>query len=186
MIMNQNPLTQAVAIVVQELTSFSSEDRHRIVAASMTLLGEAPARFIPEGEADEPRLGQGVQFPAKARNWVQQHRLTVEQINQVFHFGDEGPKIIAHIPGATRKEQVRNAYILCGIGRLLTNGETRFEDTIARGICESDGFFDSTNHMKYMKCSEFTGSREKGWVLTAPGMTLGALLVAQLSKGQGQ
>ena len=136
--MNQNPLTQAVANVVQELTSFSSEDRHRIVAASMTLLGEAPARFVPEGEADEPRLGQVVQFPAKARNWVQQHGLTVEQINQVFHFGDEGPKIIAHIPGATRKEQVRNAYILCGIGRLLTNGETRFEDTIARGICELD------------------------------------------------
>jgi hypothetical protein len=183
MIMNQKPLTQAVATVVQELESFSSEDRHRIVAASMTLLGEAPARFVPEGETDESRLDQRVQFPAKARNWVQQHGLTVEQINQVFHFGDEGPKIIAHIPGATKKEQVRNAYVLCGIGHLLTKGETKFEDKVARGICESGGFFDSTNHMKYMKCSEFTGSREKGWVLTAPGMNLGASLVTQLSKG---
>jgi hypothetical protein len=181
--MNQKPLTQAVANVVQELASFSSEDRHRIVAASMTLLGEAPARFVPEGETDESRLDQGVQFPAKARNWVQQHGLTVEQINQVFYFGDEGPEIIAHIPGATRKEQVRNAYVLCGIRHLLTKGETKFEDKVARGICESGGFFDSTNHMKYMKCSEFTGSREKGWVLTAPGMKLGASLVAQLSKG---
>jgi hypothetical protein len=183
MIMNQKPLTQAVAKVVEELASFSSEDRHRIVAASMTLLGEAPARFVPEGEIDESRLGQSVQFPAKARNWMQQHGLTEEQINQVFHFGDEGPEIIAHIPGASRKEQVRNAYVLCGIGRLLTNGETRFEDKVARGICESGGFFDHTNHMKYMKCSEFTGSREKGWVLTAPGMNLGASLVTQLSKG---
>ena len=181
--MNQKSLTQAVANVVQELESFSSEDRHRIVAASMTLLGEAAARFVPEGETDESRLNQGVKFPAKARNWMQQHGLTVEQIDQVFHFGDEGPEIIAHIPGAIRREQVRNAYVLCGIGRLLAKGETKFEDKVARGICESGGFFDSTNHMKYMKCSEFTGSREKGWVLTAPGMNLGASLVTQLSRG---
>lgn len=181
--MSQNPLTQAVANIVQELTNFSSEDRHRIVAASMTLLGEAPARFVPEGEIDESRVAQGMQFPAKARSWVQQHGLTMEQITRVFHFGNEGPEIIAQIPGATRREQVRNAYILCGIGRLLANAETRFEDNVARGVCEAGGFFDSTNHMKYMKCSEFTGSRDKGWVLTAPGMNLGASLVSQLSKG---
>jgi hypothetical protein len=183
MIMNQKPLTQAVANIVQELTSFSSEDRHRIVAACMTLLGVAPTRFVPEGESDESRPCHSVQFPAKARNWVNQHGLTADQFNHVFHFGDEGPEIIAHIPGATRREQVRNAYVVCGIGRLLTSGETRFEDKVARGVCESGGFFDSTNHMKYMKCSEFIGSREKGWVLTAPGMNFGASLVTQLSKG---
>jgi hypothetical protein len=183
MIMNQRSLTQAVANVVQELESFSSEERHRIVAAAMTLLGEAPTRVVPVGEVDESRPGQDAQFPAKAWNWMQQHRLTEEQIKQVFHFGDEGPEIIAHIPGATRKEQVRNAYILCGICRLLANGETRFGDKVARDICESGGFFDRSNHMKYMKCSEFTGSREKGWVLTAPGMKLGASIVIQLSKG---
>jgi len=180
--MSQKPLTQAVTNVVQELTGFSSEDRHRIVVAAMTLLGEAPARFVAEGEADELHKAQGVKFPAKTRNWMQQHGLTLEEINQVFHFGDEGPEIIAHIPGATKKEQVRNAYVLCGIGRLLTSGETRFDDKVARGICESGGFFDSTNHMKYMKCSEFIGSREKGWVLTSPGMNLGASLVIQLTK----
>lgn len=181
--MSQKALTEAVANVVQELTSFSSEERHRIVVASMTILGEAPARYVPEGEADESHPAKSVQFPAKARNWMQQHGLTPEQINQVFHFGDEGPEIIAHIPGSTRKEQVRNAYVLCGISRLLTNGETRFEDKVARGICESGGFLDSTNHMKYMKCSEFIGSREKGWTLTSPGMNLGASLVVQLTRG---
>lgn len=181
--MNQKSLTETVAKVVHELTSFSSEDRHRIVAASMVLLGESAVRFTPEGVIDESNQGQDVQLPAKARTWAQQHGLTLEQINQVFHFGDEGAEIIAQIPGATRKDQVRNAYVLCGIGRLLTNGETKFQDKIARSICESGGFLDSTNHMKYMKGSEFTGSREKGWVLTAPGMNLGASLVSQLSNG---
>jgi hypothetical protein len=180
--MNQKPLAQAVANIVQELENFSSEDRHRIVSASMTLLGEAPTRLVPEGENTEPRHDQSGGLPAKARNWMKQHGLTLEQINQVFHFGDEGPKIIAPIPGANRREQVRSAYILCGIGSLLTTGETKFDDKVARDVCELGGFFDSTNHMKYMKGSEFTGSREKGWVLTAPGIKFGAYLVAQLSK----
>lgn len=181
--MSEKSLTQAVTSIVQELTNFSSEDRHRIIAACMTLLGETPARFVSEEQPGESDLGGGFQFPAKAQKWMQQHGLTSEKVDQVFHFGDDGPQIIAHIPGASKKEQVRNAYVLCGIGRLLTNGETRFEDKVARRICESGGFFDSTNHMKYMKCSEFTGSREKGWVLTAPGMNLGASLVTQLSGG---
>lgn len=181
--MNQKPLTQAVANVVRELESFSSEERHRIVAASMTLLGEAPKRFAPEGQSDESSPDQGVQFPPKARYWVQQHGLTLEQINQVFHFGEDGPEIIAHITGATKREQVRNAYVLCGISRLLTNGEARFDDKVARGICESGGFFDHTNHMKAMKCSEFIGSRDKGWTLTTPGLNRGASLITQMSNG---
>ena len=45
------------------------------------------------------------------------------------------------------------------------------------------GFFDGTNHMKYMKGgNEFTGSKDKGWTLTAPGLKVGASLVTQLSK----
>jgi hypothetical protein len=180
--MNQKSLTEAVANVVNELTSFSSEERQRIVAASMMLLGESAVQSLPQGVIDESDQGQDVRLPVKARTWVQQHGLTLEQINQVFHFGDDGVQIIAQIPGASRRDQVRNAYVLCGIGRLLASGETRFEDKSARDICDSGGFFDSTNHMKYMKGSEFTGSREKGWVLTAPGMNLGASLINQLSK----
>ncbi len=177
--MSQKTLTDAVTNVVRELEKFASEDRHRIVQASMTILGEKSLRSVLDEEADQPGGGE---FPAKARSWMKQHGVTLEQINQVFHFGEEGPKIIAAIPGANKKEQVRNAYVLCGVARLLASGETKFDDKVARDVCESGGFFDGTNHMKYMKGSEFTGSREKGWVLTAPGLKLGASLVAQLSK----
>jgi hypothetical protein len=180
--MSQKSLAQAVASIVQELESFSSEDRHRIVSASMTLLGESPTRLVPERESAEPDHNPSEGLPGKAGSWMKDHGLTLEQINQVFHFGDQGAEIIAQIPGRNRREQVRNAYVLCGVGRLLTDGETKFDDKLARQVCESGGFFDGTNHMKYMKCSEFTGSREKGWVLTAPGRKLGASLVTQLSK----
>jgi hypothetical protein len=173
---------QAVANIVQELESFSSEDRHRIVSASMTLLGESPTHRVRAAESVEPDQDQSDGLPAKARSWMKQYGLTLEEISQVFHFGEEGAQIIAHIPGANRREQVRNAYVLCGLGGLLTSGEQKFDDKVARDVCESGGFFDITNHMKYMKCSEFAGSRDRGWVLTAPGLKLGASLIAQLSK----
>jgi hypothetical protein len=36
--------------------------------------------------------------------------------------------------------------------------------------------------MKYMKNSEFTGSKDKGWVLTTPGLEKGAALVSEASR----
>ncbi len=114
---------------------------------------------------------------------MKQFELAPELIGQVFHPDENGMEIIATIPGTTRREQVRNAYVLSGIAQLLSKGETRFDDKVARLLCERGGFFDRTNHMKYMKGSEFTGSKEKGWILTTPGLKHGALLVAQMSKG---
>lgn len=180
--MSQSNLTEAVTNIVQELKGFSSEDRLRIVQASMTLLGETPTHVVPVSEDAKFGQEQSGNFPAKARSWMRQYGLSVEQVSDVFHIGAEGVDIIVSIPGKTKKEQVRNAYVLLGISRLLKSGETKFEDKAARELCEQGGFFDHTNHMKYMKSSEFTGSRDKGWVLTAPGLKLGASLIAQLGK----
>lgn len=177
--MNKKSITQAVTNVVEELTAFSSEERRRIVQASLTLLGDTSPISDDKAEADNGDSG----FPAKARSWMKQHELTSELIGQVFHPGENGMEIIAAIPGATRREQVRNAYVLSGIAQLLSTGETKFDDKAARLLCEKGGFFDRSNHMKYMKGTEFTGSKEKGWVLTTPGLKHGASLVAELSKG---
>lgn len=179
--MTQKTPAQAVTNIVQELKDFSSEDRLRIVQASMTLLGETLTHRVTLSEDAKPDQ-EGGHFPAKARSWMKQFGLSAEQVNEVFHIGEEGVDIIVSIPGKTKKEQVRNAYVLLGISRLLKSGETKFEDKAARELCEQGGFFDQTNHMKYMKGSEFTGSRDKGWVLTAPGLKLGASLVAEQSK----
>jgi len=180
--MNEKTLTQAVTNIVQELQAFSSEDRIRIVSATMALLGEPSMRPTPKPDRAEPLENQIEALPPKARSWLKQHGVAVEQVNQVFHFGDEGVEIIAPIPGANRKEQVRNAYVLCGIGQLLIKGETKFSDGLGRDICVYGGFFDSTNHSKYVKAVEFAGSRDKGWVLTVPGLKLGGSLVVEMSK----
>jgi len=176
--MSNKTITQAVTKVVEELSDFSPEERRRIVQASLTLLGDGPTALV---EPSDQSSG-GDSFPAKTRMWIKQHGLSAEQISHIFHPGEDGMQIIAPIPGTSRRVQVRNAYVLSGIAQLLAHGETKFDDKSARDVCESGGFFDTTNHAKYLKCSEFTGSREKGWVLTAPGMNLGASLIKQLSQ----
>ena len=81
----------------------------------MTLLGETPARFVSDGQDAEPRQEQDGELPAKARSWMKQYGLSMEQISEVFHSVNEGVDVIASIPGKTKKDQVRNAYVLLGI-----------------------------------------------------------------------
>jgi len=176
--MGKKSITQAVTHVVEELSDFSPEERRRIVQASLTLLGDAPTALDDKADGGDG----GSDYPAKARMWMKQYGLAPELMGQVFHSDTSGMEIIAAIPGATRREQVRNAYVLSGVAQLLASGDTRFEDKAARQLCEKGGFFDHTNHSKYMKGSEFTGSKEKGWVLTTPGLKHGATLITELAK----
>jgi hypothetical protein len=176
--MNAKNITDAVSAIVGELAGFSPEERQRIVRASLTLLGDSSENASAKADEDTG----DAPFPTKARMWMKRYSVTAEQIAHVFHRDEEGVKIIATIPGPTKREQVVNAYVLSGIAKLLASGESKFDDRAARAVCESGGFFDGTNHMKYMKNSEFTGSKDKGWVLTTPGLEKGAALVSEASR----
>jgi len=79
---------------------------------------------------------------------------------------------------------VLNVYVMAGIAKLLEAGDPSFDDKTARDLCKSAGCFDNTNHSKYLvdKGNEFAGSKDKGWVLTAPGLKRGAALVKEISK----
>jgi hypothetical protein len=106
----------------------------------------------------------------------------MEQLEHSFLIKNGSAEIIAQIPGGSNREKVRNAYVLVGIANFLRTGDQKFDDTDARSLCERFGIYDSTNHSKYMKGgNEFTGSREKGWTLTMPGLKVGANLVKEAS-----
>lgn len=174
--MTTKNITDAVSTIVDELAGFSPEERQRIVRASLTLLGDSAQNTAAPADEDTG----DARYSAKAQMWMRRYGVNAEQIAHVFHRDGDDVKIIATIPGTTKREQVVNAYVLSGIAKLLASGESKFDDKSARTLCVSGGFFDGTNHMKYMKSSEFTGSRDKGWVLTTPGLEKGAALVSEI------
>jgi hypothetical protein len=173
-------IVEAVGTIVNELTPFGSDERRRAIHAAMTLLGEEatkpPQADVAQGDGEDVET-----LPPRVKTWMRQNNLSMQELQQTFHIENGTIEIIAEIPGKNNKEKVRNAYILTGISNFILAGEQRFDDTAARALCERVGIYDSTNHSKYMKIgNEFTGSRERGWTVTIPGLKTGANLVKEI------
>lgn len=174
-------LAEIVGTIVSELSPLGSEERKRAVHAAMTLLGEQ-STGSPMASADQSRLDGAETLPPRVRAWMRQSGLSMNQIQQVFHIDNGTVEVIAEVPGRNNREKVRNAYVLTGVSSFLLTGEQRFDDVAARALCERFGIYDSTNHAKYMKGgNEFTGSKDRGWTLTSPGLKQAAVVVSGLS-----
>jgi hypothetical protein len=175
--------------VVAILEPLPSEERVRVVRAAMVILGEtqSPLSGGPDSVVDHVEGGDVTSLSPRARVWMKQNTITVDELQQVFHMTPEGTTVIAsHMPGKDKKEQTYNAYILTGIAQLLSTGTPSFEDKAARALCESSGCYDSANHAAHLKKrgNEFTGTKEKGWTLTAPGLKRGAEIIKVLNKSE--
>jgi hypothetical protein len=174
--MSNKTLSQVVGKIVEELESLSSDERKRAVQAAMTILGE---EAIKSSQAADESIEGAEKIHVRARTWMKQNEITVDQLQQVFLMDGE---VIASIPGDNKKDQVRNAYILTGVARFLFAGEQKFDDAPAKALCESRGLYDSTNHSKSTKSgSDFTGSKQNGWTITQPGLKAGALLIKSIA-----
>lgn len=179
--------TEVMVQIVELLTPLSTDDRQRIVRAALTLLGDIPTITAPTNEhVDIDDAGKTLS--PKVRNWLKQNVLSVADLEEVFHFSDGiAEVIVSDIPGANSKEKTHNAYILTGIAQLLSRNDPSFDDKQARDLCKSLGCLNEGNHAAYMKAkgNGMTGSKEKGWTLTAPGLKQGATLVKILNKNNG-
>lgn len=177
-------VTEVLARIVSELAPLNSDERQRVIRAALTLLGDETASLAGERAGRDEVGGHGaMQFPPRARTWMQQNSLSLDQLEQVFHFEEGTAQVIAsEIPGGNNRERVRNAYLLTGVAQLLVSGEAKFDDRSGRELCEASGFYDPTNHAKFFKSgNELTGSRDKGWVLTSPGLKAAAKVIAEIS-----
>lgn len=175
-------VTEIVGVIVNELSSLEAADRRRVIQAVFALLGDDPPSLVARSEVTHPADNDD-RFSPRAKAWMKQNELSSSDILQVFHPGIDGVEIIAaEIPGTNNREKVRNAYVMLGIGKLLSSGESLFDDREARAVCERFGIYDQTNHSKYMKAgNEFVGSKERGWTVTAPGLKHGGKLIKELA-----
>lgn len=182
-------LAEATAKVVEVLTTFSSEERLRIVKASLTLLGDeistlsAPPRGSKGTEQADGGGDSEDPGPHKiAQQWMRKNGVTPEQLEHFFHF-DQGQVVPIALPGSatSKREQSANAYIAVGLASYLANGDSSFSDAEARKFCEQFGCYDIANHVKAVKAlkNRVTGSKSMGWKLTVPGLSAAADLVKQ-------
>jgi hypothetical protein len=180
----------AMTKLVEVLQPLPSEDRMRAIRAALILLGESQSSVptlasAPEEDAKNQK-DQGDELgalPPRARSWMKQNDISTVQLQQVFHIGDGVVEVIVAVPGKSKKEQTYNAYVLVGLGQLLTTGNATFQDKSARAFCESSGCYDSANHSVHLRNrgNEFAGTKDKGWTLTAPGLRRAAEIVKELS-----
>jgi hypothetical protein len=179
--------TEIVAEIVDLLTPVDSVERLRIIKASLTLLGETnptDARPGSDGAGSEVD-GEASGMQARARAWMKQPLITIEELQQVFHFENGTAEIIAgDIPGKNKKEKTLNAYVLTGLGKFLSTGASAFDDKSARALCVASGCYDDSNHSSIIKekGNEFAGTKDSGWTLTAPGLKRAAALVKDIAK----
>jgi hypothetical protein len=181
--MAQNNITDVVAQLIESLTPLSSDDRQRAISATLVLLGERPVA-ANRSRSEEILIHSDNDLPQRAQLWAKQNQLDFDTIEQVFHIKGSEVSFIAHeVPGKNGKEKTLNAYILAGIARFLSSGEPLFDDNLARTLCRNIGCYNNANHALYLKNkgNEMSGSKEKGWILTTPGLKRGATLVKELA-----
>ena len=182
--MTKHKTTDVVGKIVEMLTPLTSDEKQRVIQASLVLLGETATDLNRGSLGGKPHEEIG-NLPARAQTWISQNKLSAEELQQVFLIAEGGAEVIAsEIPGKSKREKTYNAYMLTGIAKLLSTGNPSFDDKSARALCKSSGCLDSANHANYLKekSNEFTGAKNKGWTLTTPGLKHGASLVKELNK----
>jgi len=93
--MAKKSIFEIVETIVKELTPLESEERQRVIQASLTLLGEAPTKIGMPGAGDGlDEVGAAGELPVRLRTWMKQNELSLEQIYQVFHINDDGAEVM--------------------------------------------------------------------------------------------
>src|SRR5258706_16320952 len=107
-------IASATTDLFKLLEPLEPDIRKRAIKAALTMLGDETA--VAEAKAKGGAAGEDVSdFNAKTRTWIRQNNVTAEQLSHSF----QGTEIIAHqIPGANKREQTLNTYILTGIAQL--------------------------------------------------------------------
>jgi hypothetical protein len=189
--MSQEPELEAMSKVLSALQPLDEAAQLRVVRwavekLKLPLIGTSGSAGSGTFEqvVPGPVAMEGGTIPSNAALWAKQNGITPAEIEAVFHIGNGSAELIAsQIPGKSNKERVLNCYIVCGALEMLRAGDASFTDKSARALCEAFGCFDTTNHAKYLndRGNELTGSKEKGWTLTAPGKKRAAALLKEMA-----
>ena len=183
--MEKPKITETTIKIVELLEPFESQERQRIVQASLTLLGDSFVASNSGGQTTADGSPEDINLSNQAKIWMKQNHISEDELQLVFHVAEgKADVIVSEIPGKDGKAKTINAYILQGVANFLTSGIPKFDDKSARGLCIKSGCYSAANHAVYIKAvgNKLTGSKDSGWTLTSPGLKFGGELVKGLIK----
>lgn len=157
-----------------EANSLSSDDDQ---AKGDHVVGPAPT--LPTIAVSEDIEG----INAIALKWMKRSGLEPKSLQKLFSLGIEEIDLVAKsIPGSSKREKMRNVFLLKGIAAYLGTGVARMTHEQLKEACIHYGAYDGTNFARYIKefAAEVSGTKEGGFTLTARGITAATDLIKEM------
>lgn len=198
-----DPEILAITDVHSALKDLDAESQTRVidyVTKKLRLSGTMESTFERHSFAAAPKLeytsseGEGLEddlddetvegISPVARRWISRNSLDTQQLSALYSLGvDEIDLVAKNIPGASKREKLRNVFLLKGIAAYLGTGVARITYDQLKEAATHYGAYDSPNFAKYIKAmsSEASGSKEGGYTLTARGLTNATEIIKKLS-----
>src|SRR5438309_7912119 len=134
--------------IYELLEPLDGSTRTKVLQGALGMLGD-PAPDVHGDSSAKRGSGTGgaslFASGAKARAWLQKHSITDEALEHMFHLDNGQVDLIAN-PGATKREQTINTYLLVGVKHLLQSDDPKFSEPEAVALCKRLGCFDRPNH----------------------------------------
>jgi hypothetical protein len=111
--------------------------------------------------------------------------LQAKQLSSIFSLGvDEIDLVARSVPGKRKAEKLHSILLLKGLAAYLGSGVARFTHEQLKEACLDYDAYDPSNFAAVLKrlSSEVSGDKEKGYVLTARGLTRATEMVKKMTQ----
>lgn len=179
----------AVRNICEMLNAFSTEEKIRIlkwsieklnIKATDDLLGTYlnPGSVLNTSVQKIASMDSGIH--ESATKWLLRSNLSEDVLEEVFSIGlDEFDVVAKKIPGSSKKERMKNIFILTGVASYLKTGIAKFTHEKVKETCTHYASWDTDNFHRHLKTfiGELKGDKSSGYTLTSKGLSLGSELI---------
>ena len=118
------------------------------------------------------------------KKWITRSGIKPSKLMSVFSLGiDEIDLVSKSIPGNTKSQRMRNAFLLKGIAAYLGTGFAKFTHEQVKETSLHYDAWDTANFANIFKTrsAEVSGSKDSGYTLTAKGISEATSLIKSMS-----